>query len=214
MNQLIPKNDYEEIVERLSYEYVAYLYVDTKNNSPLLQIGDKIALKRKDYYEEKDMILYSNSGKYFIRRIISKSDTSFFVCGDNEYELRFIEEKAIIAKVLERQRGTKRYSLTLNRDKAYVNTIMKKAKILLKRHNVSEEKDTTDDKNIFKEASMSNGQIIDRKSKLKEKPNIPIDLKLLKELESFKSPIDKVNEYEDELARAIAKKRFQKQSVN
>lgn len=204
-------NDYEEIVYRLNHDYVAYIYIDNKINSPLLQVGDKVALKRKDYYDIKDIILYEVDGNYYIRRIISKSEKTFFVCGDSEFEIRIIEDSAIIAKVLERQRGIKRYSLTLNRNDTYVNALMKKAKLLIKKHTIYDDKTATN--NVYEQATNASYiNNVERKSKLKNKEIVSIDLKLEKELADFKSIEQKIAEYEENFKRLQTKNKFQKQS--
>lgn len=198
------ENDFETICERLEYDHIAYMYIKDEINSPMFKKGDIISLKRKDWYDEKDIVLYSLEGNYYLRRIIRKSDKSYFLCADNENEIRFIDESCILGKVISRERGNKRYSLVLNNKSFYVKTKMRKGKYLLTKDTISDDHIEID--NVYNQAeSASYTSSIDRRTKLDLDNIIPLDEKLLRDIEQFKDPIEKVKEYE-EIQERLGKK--------
>lgn len=204
------ENDFENITERLEYDHIAYMYIEDDINFPLFQKGDMVSILRKDWYDEKEIILYYLEGHYFLRRIIKKSDKSYFLCADNEREIRFIDESCILGKVISRERGKKRLSLVLGKNKFYTNSMMRKGKFLLISDTITD--DHEDQGDVFKYAeSASFTSSINRKSKLNLNEEAPIDDKLMRDIEQFKSPYERMAEYEEHLSRTQVKNKIQEE---
>ena len=188
-------NDFSLITERLENGFIAYMIIEDKMNAPFFLPGDKIAIKKKDYYDAKDMILYKIENHYFVRRIIKKVDKAYFICGDKENEIRFIEESFVLGKVISKERGVKRYSLLINNKNLSLSLVMLKGKRLLNRSTVFDEQELVN--NSFEMAVNSTEINDDKLNKYKNTKDIPLDPRLEKELECFKSPAKKVEEYEE-----------------
>ncbi len=187
-------NDFEKIKNRLSYDLISYMTIEDTLNFPLLHKNDVVALKKTDYYSPADLVLYEVEEFYFLRRIIEIKEDKVYVCGDNEMLVRVIDLNSIIARAISRERGTKRLSLILeSRKKLYTKAIVKKGKSRIKNHlQYDDEISLSDAYNQALQATLPR-QIETTKT---SEQAVPIDARLAKELAVFKSPIQKLREFE------------------
>ncbi len=89
---------------------------------PLLHEGvDKILLKRVDFYNICDIILYRRaSGDFVLHRIIGKKNGAFILAGDGEFRKEYpIYENQILAKATGGIRKGKPFSCDSKRYKLY-----------------------------------------------------------------------------------------------
>ena len=108
------------------------------------------------------------------------------------------------------ERGNKRLSLVLGKNKFYTNSMMRKGKFLLIRDTITD--DHEDQGDVFKYAeSASFTSSINRKSKLNLNEETPIDEKLMRDIEQFKSPYERMAEYEEHLSRTQVKNKIQEE---
>lgn len=187
-------NDFEKIKNRLSYDLISYMQIEDAMNFPLLHKNDIVALKRTDYYSPADLVLYEVEGFYFLRRIIEIKEEKVYVCGDNEMSVRVIELNSIIARAISRERGTKRLSLILeSKKKFYTKAIVKKGKARIKNHSQYDDEVSLSD--VYDQAVQATLPRQIEETKTREQA-APIDARLAKELAVFKSPIQKLREFE------------------
>lgn len=186
---------YEAAANRLAGGFIAFLPIDDEINAPLLKPNDKVALLKVDRLHPRDFIFYEQKGHFFIRRIIQIKENSYFVCGDKEKEVRYVNQAEILGKIISRERGVKRLSFQLKRRKKfYTFKKMLKGKMLLRNHPIYE--DETSLSNTYELALQQK-----KKNEEEKKPVSPQitenskDLRLEKELSVFKSPTERVREY-------------------
>lgn len=184
------QNDMEQIENRLNHEYIAYYHIHDNTNFPLLVKGDVLALRKNDLYKIKDIVLYQSEGEYFLRRIIGVDEHKFYVCGDNEFEVRTINPKIIIARAISRERGKNRLSLILmNKKRIYSRMILRKAKIRMKKHLIDDDEATI--KNLYQQISSSHEEA----NQIESVPVMKMDARLAQQLASFKSPEERLKEF-------------------
>lgn len=195
------ENDYEEIVDRLESDFIAYLKIENNINFPLIVKNDIVALRKNDYYKPMDIVLYKVEDYYFLRRIIDIQNKKCYVCGDKEYDVRVIPLDSIIARAISKERGTKRTSLILiTKDKAYYKTVMRKGKFRMKKHLMFD--DLTTLTNTYDSAASNLPN--DSKQIKNEETAVsimPIDKTLAQNLAIFKSPQQRLEEFNKEKAK-------------
>lgn len=186
--------DYDQIVARLENDFIASLPIQNNMNSPLFNPADIVQIRHSDFYNEKDMVFYQFENHFFIRRLIKMTENKFYVCGDTEFEVRIISPKDILGRVISRERGTKRYSLLLNKDKLYTRAMARKAKLLMKKHSLYDDETSISD--VYKIASMSKQDVKEETISIiyPETPKEPSS-RLEKELAGFLSPEERLNQY-------------------
>ncbi len=191
IQEQVPQDNMKQIVERLNYEYISYLHIQDNINFPLLLKGDIVALRKNDHYKVMDIILYQVKEYYFIRRIIAIDDNKYYVCGDHEYEVRIIHPNMIIARAISRERGKKRLSLILmNKKRIYSKTILRKGRLRMKKHLIYDDESTLT--NLYDQLK-NTAKAVEEKV---EKPQMQLDARLAAMLVGFKSPDERLKEFQ------------------
>lgn len=189
------ENDLESILERLNCGYVAYLQIHSVMNMPLLLKKDIVALRKNEHYKVQDIVFYQIEDYYFLRRIVAVENGNYYVCGDNEYEVRVISFENIIARAISRERGKKRLSLILmNKKKVYSKAIIRKGKFRMKNHTLYDDKTTLT--RVYDKALTANESV--KTVSEEKKPEMPLDARLSAQLVSFVSPIERLRSFEAE----------------
>ncbi|MDE7100268.1 MAG: hypothetical protein K2O05_00255, partial [Anaeroplasmataceae bacterium] len=190
------ENDLESILERLNCGYVAYLQIHSVMNMPLLLKKDIVALRKNEHYKVRDIVFYQVEEYYFLRRIVAIENGNYYVCGDNEYEVRVIPFESIIARAISRERGgKKRLSLILmNKKKVYSRAVIRKGKFRMKNHTLYDDETTLT--KVYDKALTANESV--KVVQEVKKPEMPLDARLSAQLVSFVSPVERLRSFQAE----------------
>ena len=176
-------NDYETIKERLNNGLVSFLNVENEQNSPTILPFDELAIRRSEGYSPGDYVYYFANEKYYIKRIIKLDYDKVYVKADNEEMVYIISTDQVLGKGISIQRGLKRISLVVIRNKFKVRKYIKKGLKFIENNFVE------NDEYIIPIIEQT------KKKKKENKPVLPLDAKLQNELAHFKSVEAKVEEF-------------------
>ncbi len=205
-------NDMDMIIERLDSDYIAYIQIHTNRNFPLLFKKDILVLRKNDHYKVNDIVLYEQNNFYFVRRIIAIGENKYYVCGDNEFDVRIIPQDCVIARGISRERGKKRLSLILmHKNKSYVRAMARKGKIRMKHHTIFDDETTLS--NVYDQALNAHEEPhnVSEQPKI---PEMPLDARLANQLSYFKSPEQRLKEYEESKKPKGEEVNFEEESDN
>lgn len=205
------ENDMDMIIERLESDFISYIQIHTNRNFPLLFKRDILALRKNDHYKVNDIVLYEQNNFYFVRRIIAIGENKYYVCGDNEYDVRIIPQDCVIARGISRERGKKRLSLILmHKNKSYARAMAKKGKIRMKHHTIFDDETTLT--NVYDQALTAHEEESLDTSKKSQIPEMAIDARLESLLSIFKSPEQRLMEFEESKKPKGEEENFEEES--
>ena len=183
MENVKTKNDFEYIVDRIDNGLVAFGTVELDINSPTIIPGDVVAIRRSEGYAPGNFIFYETASNYYIRRIIKAEYNKVYVKGDNEKHVYIILPEQILGKAISIERGLKRMSLVVVKNRLKLRRILNKGLRYIKDNFIE------NDEYIMPVVETP------KKKKKETKPVLPLTNDLQQQLSQFKSVDKKVEEF-------------------
>ena len=183
MENVKTKNDFEYIVDRIDHGLVAFGSIELDINKPTILPGDIVAIRKSEGYAPGNFIFYENANNYYIRRIIKAEYNKVYVKGDNENNVFLILPEQILGKAISLERGIKRISLVVIRNRLKLRRIINQGLKYIKDNFVE------NDQYIMPVVETT------KKKKKETKPVLPLTNDLQNQLAQFKSVDKKVEEF-------------------